>query len=158
MSPSSTLMRACALLFCMGALAYAGLAPAEIYKHVDEDGHVTYSNLPTKGARKLDTGPMAEPAKGNGKGSARPANFPRVDATTQKKRDDLRRKVLLDELNAEQRSLKQAESSLAEGRKLRQGEKPGSRGYLDRLDQLQDLVSRHQKNIEAINRELASMH
>ena len=29
-------------------------AKAEIYKSVDEDGRVTYSNVPSKGAQKLN--------------------------------------------------------------------------------------------------------
>ncbi|HST02871.1 MAG TPA: DUF4124 domain-containing protein [Usitatibacter sp.] len=42
------------------ALASAGsaLAQTTIYKHVDESGHVTYSNRPMKGATVLDLDPL----------------------------------------------------------------------------------------------------
>ena len=40
-------------------MAMAATAFAEIYKHVDKEGRITYSNTPTKGARKLYLDPAA---------------------------------------------------------------------------------------------------
>ena len=41
------------LLVVMGCLISVS-AHAEIYKYVDEDGRITYSNVSRKGAKKLD--------------------------------------------------------------------------------------------------------
>jgi hypothetical protein len=143
------------------AAAMSWTVHAEIYKHVDEHGHVTYSNLPAKGATKVDLGPGASAPRGEDKPakttSVRPANFPKVDSATQKKRDDTRKRLLLDELGAEQKSLLDAQAALDEGSRARAGEKNTSKAYLERIEKLQDTVSRHQKNIEAINRELATI-
>jgi Domain of unknown function (DUF4124) len=138
----------------------SGHALADIYKHVDENGHVTYSNLPAKGAKKIYLDPVASQHKSETKpavSSIRPADFPKVDSATQKKRDDTRRRLLLDELGAEQKSLLDAQAELDQGHQLGPGEKPSSKSYLERTEKLQQMVSRHQRNIDAINRELATM-
>ena len=75
------------------------LAHAEIYRAVDADGHVTYSNTPIKGGKKLNLEPlstMMPPGKPSAHG-----DFPRVDSATQKRRDDTRFKILQNELTNE---------------------------------------------------------
>src|SRR3970040_368904 len=82
---------------------------AEIYKSVDENGHVTYSSTPIKGGKKIILEPlptMVPPARA--RSTATPEDFPRVDGETQKRRDDTRRKILEDELAAEQKLLEEA--------------------------------------------------
>ena len=92
-------------------------AHAEIFKHVDADGHVTYSNVPMKGATRLNLEPSTS---GNGKAGQRasstatPAGFPRVDQSTQKGRDDKRKAILEQELEAERKALDDAKKNLAE--------------------------------------------
>lgn len=82
---------------------------AEIYKHVDTDGRVTYSNVPMKGAVKLNLEPLTTiPASRPKTSAATPAGFPKVDGDTQKKRDDTRRKILEEELEAEEKLLTEA--------------------------------------------------
>lgn len=82
---------------------------AEIYKHVDADGRVTYSNVPMKGAVKLNLEPLTTiPASRPKTSAATPAGFPKVDGDTQKKRDDTRRKILEEELEAEEKLLTEA--------------------------------------------------
>ena len=57
--------------------AIAPHASAEIYKYVDEHGRITYTNVPKKGAKKLDVeaggGTKARASVGN----AGPATFPK---------------------------------------------------------------------------------
>jgi len=84
-------------------------AQAEIYKQVDEQGRVTYSNVPMKGATKLNLEPLnTVPATRPKTGVASPSSFPKVDGDTQKKRDDTRRKILEEELAAEEKLLTEA--------------------------------------------------
>lgn len=125
-------------------------ARAEIYKYVDESGRVTYTNIPRKGAQTLGLEPRRstmpeEKAKARGKAQATPADFPRVDAVTQRGRDSMRRRVLEDELRTEQRNLDEARAAMA------QAGKGASVGRL--ADQLQ----LHQRNIEAIRKEIANL-
>ncbi|HYR05640.1 MAG TPA: DUF4124 domain-containing protein, partial [Gallionella sp.] len=89
------------------------LAQAEIYKAVDADGHVTYSSTPIKGGKKIVLEPlptMAPPAR-----TASPEGFPKVDDATQRNRDDARRKILQDELSAEEKLLEEARQNLKDG-------------------------------------------
>src|SRR5688572_9659332 len=91
-------------------------AGAEIYKHVDADGNVTYSNVPMKGATKLDIEPpvagSSAPAKSTK--TPTPANFPRVDKSEQKQRDEKRRQILEEELANELLALEEAKKDLTE--------------------------------------------
>ena len=100
------------------------LAQAEIYKTIDANGNVTYSNVKLKGSKKLNL----EPADtsfgtnaGNGAGNSAgansetrrapqaktptPASFPKVDSDTQNLRDGKRKTILQGELDAEKKAL-----------------------------------------------------
>ncbi len=131
---------------------------AEIYKYVDESGQVTYTNLPRRGAKRLNLEPAettAAPARK--KEASTPANFPRVDSNTQRKRDDLRRSVLQDELLTEERNLAEATAAQKAGEVLRSGEQAGNASWRARTDKLRDIVKRHEDNIRALKKELASI-
>lgn len=146
----------CLLLACL-AIAGGHAAHAEIYKFVDDNGHVTYTNMPRPGAKKLDLGPSRNTATSTGtkviKRSgdkprmASPSTFPRVDPGTQRKRDDMRRQLLLQELDSEQRNLKAAQSAFTGGRRLPAAEQ----------SRLMDAVRMHEKNIEMLNKELGHL-
>ena len=129
-------------------------AYAEIYKQVDENGRVTYSNQPMKGAKKVDL-PEISTVPGQKSQTASPATFPKVDGKTQKDRDDVRKRILEDELKAEEKSLAEAQAALTEGEATRNGNERNYQKYLDRVQGLRETVSQHQKNVDAIRRELA---
>jgi hypothetical protein len=150
------------LVLCCSA-AFAVNAQADIYKRVDDEGHVTYSSTPIKGAKKLHLEPlptMAPPPKA-GKGSEA---FPRVNSETQNRRDDTRRKILEDELNTEQSSLEAARAKLKEGQDnpevslARNGQTVRNLAkYEEKVNALQDEVTMHEKNIEALKTELSNL-
>lgn len=112
-----------------------GAAHAEIYKHVDEQGRVTYSNVPMKGAVKLNLEPLTTiPASRPKPSTASPLGFPKVDNDTQKKRDDTRRKILEEELAAEEKLLTEA------------SEKKDAAG-----------IKLHEENVSTLKKELANI-
>lgn len=144
------MMRFLLLAACLAAMAPAG---AEIYKFVDENGRVTYTNIPRKGATKLDIG-GADAAPRN-RANAGPSNFPRVDTSTQKKRDDVRRQILEEELANEQHALADAQKALKEGEAVRLPEETNNhQKYLDRVRRLREAVTLHERNIAALRKEL----
>lgn len=103
------------------ALLLALSAPAlraEIYECIDASGNKRFTNIKSeaKGCKLLDIGPVnTVPApKPPGKTAPAPANFPKVDADTQKQRDADRRRILEQELDNEQKLLGQAQKDLAE--------------------------------------------
>ena len=134
------------------------LAQAEIYKYVDKDGHVTYSGEPIKGGRKLILGPlptMAPLAKPH-----TPASFPKVDTAKQKERDEMRRKILQDELDAEEKLLAETKQNLnnatpevyrgADGKTYRNVAR-----YDEKIKRLNADIELHEKNIAALKTELS---
>jgi len=135
------------------------LVHAEIYKAVDADGHVTYSSSPIAGGKKLNLEPlptMLPAAKGSG--------FPSVDSQTQKGRDNTRRKILQDELDAEKKLLNAATQKLNEAAStpdVYRGQDGKTyrnvAAYDAKVQPLQDEVNLHTKNIEAIETELSRM-
>lgn len=112
------------LLFALTAPA---LVHAEIYKHVDSEGRVTYSNVKIKGAKKLDLEPADTNFGGDNSAASRetnrapqaktatPANFPKVDNGTQNQRDTKRKEILKAELEAEKQALAKAKAAYIEG-------------------------------------------
>lgn len=145
----------------LGLLFLCGIssAQAEIYKYVDKDGHVTYSNVPIKGAKKINLDPLnTVPSTPRARSeTASPAGFPSVDSETQRRRDDTRRKVLEDELTAEQRLLDEAKKTLAEQEAVRLGNERNYQKYLDRVQPYKDNVALHEKNIEALQKEISNL-
>lgn len=144
------------------ALLFGALAHADIYKHVDKDGHVTYSSEPSKGAEKLQLGPLntAPPTQKNETSEG----FSRVDEATQKRRDDQRRRILEDELASEQSALETAREKL----KLAQDtpmvyRTPGGQTlrnvaqYEENVRLAQEAVKTHEDNIKALQAELANL-
>ncbi len=144
-------------LLLLSCMVYAGYAQADVYKRVDKDGNVTYSNVPIKGGKKieLETLPTMKPFK------ATPAEQDSVNKGVQKKRDDERRKILEDELAAEEKQLAEARQNLqdaqdnprishVDGKTYRNVE-----GQQDAIKAAQDQVTLHERNIEMLKQELS---
>ena len=194
------------LWFATLALCSAPLAVAQttIYKHVDESGHVTYSNKPMKGATVVDLEPLTtfptppvlavtvksptqadrvEPAKPEAKQPVAivtplPAQtLASVEPQMQKRRDNDRRKILEEELLREEQSLAGVRGSLVQEqqnptliaavRAAQQAADPTPtqlaefRSNIDkasgRIRGLQATVAEHEKNIEALKKELGAL-
>src|SRR5215467_3394801 len=139
-------------------LVFASIAHAEICKYIDAAGNVAYSNVaPEKGWKKLSC-VGEESRSAGGKTVASPASFPKVDTDTQKSRDDLRRRVLNDELATEEKLLAEARAAYGDGApKPLPEEQSDAQKYADRLARMRQAVSLHEKNIEALRKELAAL-
>jgi len=163
-----------AAIFVVMAATLVANAYAEIYKHVDPDGRITYSNAPMKGAKRLYLDPPLSPsAKAR---VATPDNFPKVDSRAQKERDLGRRKILEDDLAAEEKLLAEAGQALKEGEENPEvskvsrtiTDKDGKSSvvtetrrnvakYEEKIKKLKEQVALHEKNIVALKKELASV-
>ena len=85
------------------------------------------------------------------------AGFPKVDAETQKGRDDMRRKVLADELATEEKLLADARTLYANGAPVPLPEEQGNAAkYQERIARLRQSVQLHERNIEALRKELGA--
>lgn len=162
-------------LVCLVLLACTSAASAgQICRYEDADGRTTYSSQPmpalklvTCGDRFPDEPPKppppstapaaARPVERNARPTTQtPPSFPKIDASTQRRRDDTRRRVLEQELQDEDRALAEARRTLDEiaATDRAAGNDPRAR---TRARPLEDAVARHTRNAEAIRRELANL-
>ena len=156
------------ILPAIALLLATGVAHADVFKCVDEDGSVTYTNAKAgKNCKALATDlpvssvPSNAPAK---KAVHTPASFPRVDGDTQRARDSDRRRSLEQELATEQKSLDQAKKDLGEAeadpetfRTKRGGIGRNVAAYDAKVKPLQDKVGLHERNIEALKKEIGNL-
>lgn len=154
--------------FLLGVAALATFLPAQaqgtVWKCIGEDGRPQYTNVQRDTAGRNCTVVNREvsvvPAPKSAEQRAAPrasSSFPKVDAETQRSRDDARRRILEEELAAEQAQLEQAQAALAEQESIRLGNERNYQKVLDRLQPYKDAVERHQKNIEALQKEIANL-
>jgi hypothetical protein len=123
----------------------------ELYTCSTDSGVVTYFNVP--GAN--ESAPSDRGSK-RSTSSPSPAGFPRVTGETQKVRDDMRKKVLADELADEQKSLAEARTAYADGAPAPlPEERTDAARYRVRIGKLRQTVTVHERNIEALKKELS---
>jgi hypothetical protein len=126
------------------------------YRCTTASGAAAYFNVPEasddRQPRRAANGTAAPTSTTN---SPTPPGLPRVDAATQKGRDELRRKVLQDELATEEKLLLESRSAYANGAPpaLADEQKDPQR-YADRIAKLRQSVQLHERNVDALRREL----
>lgn len=131
-------------------------ARADIYKYVDERGHVTYSNKPIKGGQKVELPEISTvPAP---KVEPRPTRAPAANEREQ-------------QIEALRQRIAAAEKALAEAKQAYQegADKPevfvrkdGTRGrnvaaYEEKMKRLQEEVDRRQKELDDLKAQLADL-
>ena len=196
--------------------ASLAFAQTTIYKHVDEQGRVTYSNVPIKGAAILELDPLttlpvaagdraaaqvatdkpavpataeksvpANASEGSGEKAQKPqrtasvtaTTYPNVDSATQRKRDDVRRRILEEELRQEEKLLAEVRGQLSQEqqnptliqavRLAQETAQPTPAQQLElrqsvdkassKIRTLQQSAGQHEKNLVAIRKELSSL-
>lgn len=166
-------------LYILIIISFSSNAFAEIYKRVDADGRITYSNIKTKGATRLEFDPDAntisnDRAKSIGntstanKRTATPEGFPKVDKQTQNNRDGKRQDILQSELDSEKMALEEAKKAYAEGAaKPEVFQKKNANGttstfrnvpkFDEKMKSLQANVDSHENNIKLLQKELDAL-
>jgi len=131
---------------------------AEIYKHVDQNGRITYSNKAISGASKL---PANTPFPTKNRNQLKPTNsYPIVSNDVQAKRDQKRRQILENELAIEKKLFVNAKQNLINAQKNAKVLKINSNNSQENLMQNnKEFKSRkllHERNITALRKELAN--
>lgn len=155
----------CLALPTFVACLAAPAAEADIYKCVSDSGQITYTNAKPanheKGCSLMTKDQPVSTASSGKRSSAAatpsPSSFPKVDNDTQKSRDNDRRKILENELDAEKKALEAAKKELAEQEAVRNGDEKNYQKFLDRVQPYKDTVALHQRNIDSLNKELAKL-
>jgi hypothetical protein len=153
------------------AVTLAGAARAqatEIYKCVGANGRPLYTSdkRDTAGkncelvSREVNVVPgPAKPAAAPAGPAAKapPPNFPKESSNARAAAKERQRQILEKELAAEQDLLAKARKALAEQEAVRTGDERNYARVLERLQPYRDNVEVHQKNVEALRRELTNL-
>jgi hypothetical protein len=144
-------------LLVLGALCAlpASAQVTEIYKCTDETGRPLYTSekRDTRGrkcelvSREVNVVP-APPAR---------KPFPKESPAQRETAKERQRDILEKELASEQQLLAKAQKALEEQEAVRTGGEKNYARVLERLQPYKDSVETHQKNIEALKRELSNL-
>jgi hypothetical protein len=137
-----------------GCVDKPSVVEGSTYRCLTRSGANSYFNVPGAGGGGDRNGRSK-----SDKPAAAPAGFPRVDAETQKGRDDLRRKVLTDELAAEEKYMAEARGAYDNGApQPLPEEKADAEKYRQRISRLREAVPLHQRKQEELNKERGRAH
>ena len=136
----------------------------EIFKCKGADGHWTYTNDRREAerqkcevvTRQVNVAPAQKPAAPP-RGAARGTEFPKESATDRAKAQSRQREILEKELVQEQASLAKARQELAAQEAVRSGDERNYARVQERLQPFKDSIETHEKNIEALRRELNNL-
>jgi Domain of unknown function (DUF4124) len=146
----------------LAAPAYAQVT--EIYKCVDAGGRPLYTSdkRDTTGkkcdlvSREINVVPAQQiPVQ---RPSAARAGFPRESASDRANAKERQREILEKELATEQQLLAKAQQDLTEQESVRSGDERNYARVLERLQPYKDSIEVHQKNVEALQRELGNLN
>lgn len=135
------------VLILLSSLSHA-IAGTDIYKHVDKDGNITFTNRRINNAQKVSIASFSRNTVQSGSLS----QSLRVKDTTQKERDTMRRQILEKELVTEEKLFSDTQSSL-----LQIDNHAESSRYQEKIVQLRNKLFSHQRNIAALKKELAKL-
>ncbi len=130
----------------------------EVFKCVDASGRASYTNdkHETTGKQCEVVTTQINVAPPPAKPAAR-STFPRESAADRRVAASRQRDILEKELAAEEQDLAKARQALAEQEAVRSGDERNYARVLERLQPYKDRIETHEKNIEALKRELSSL-
>ena len=151
------------ILVTFGTLPLGASAQVtEIYKCVDPGGRPLYTSDKKDTAGKkceLVSREVNVVSPPPGKAAARsgsPGGFPKESASERASAKGRQREILEQELATEQKLLAQAKQKLAEQEAVRGGDERNYSRVLERLQPFRETVEVHEKNVEALRRELSN--
>ena len=148
------------VVLALGSVAMPASAQlTEIFKCRDARGHWTYTNDRRQAekekcelvASQINVSPAQKAAR-----PSTPSNFPRESSAERAAGKGRQREILQQELASEEATLSKARQALAEQEAVRSGDERNYARVEERLKPFKESVESHQKNIEALRREIAN--
>lgn len=125
------------------------------YRCTTASGAAAYFNVPEGSGERAPRRPTNSGSNTPASKEPAPPGLPRVDSATQRGRDELRRKVLQEELAAEEKLLTEAKNAFSNGApKALPEEHAQPQRYAERVARLRQVVQQHERNIDMLRREL----
>ena len=131
----------------------------EIYKCVELNGRPLYTSdkRDTAGKRCELVSREVMVVPGVPKAAAKPASFPRESPSQRASAAARQREVLEKELATEEHDLVKAKTELTEQESIRTSEERNYAKVQERLQKYKDVIETHEKNIQALRRELGNV-
>jgi hypothetical protein len=158
--------RALILVAFIGVAATSAHAQrTEIFKCRDGAGRWTYTDDARRAEKEkcelvtthINVAPP--PAPPTVRQQARsPSSFPKESSSERANARGRQREILEKELASEEQDLAKAKQALVEQESVRGGDERNYAKVLERLQPLKDRVETHEKNVEALKRELANLN
>ncbi|HVP08713.1 MAG TPA: DUF4124 domain-containing protein [Burkholderiales bacterium] len=149
------------MVLALGLLAWAPARAQQIqtlWSCKDKDGRTLFTSQKADTAGKECKVISEERVSAAPAAKAKsPANFPRESAAERQAAKGKQRDTLQRELAQEESMLTDSKRKLAEQEAIRTGDEKNYQRVLDRLKPYQDTVEVHQKNVEALRRELSNL-
>ena len=151
-----TLVRALILVGLMTSWAVRAQV-TEIYKCVEPNGRPLYTSDKRETAGKKcqlvsrEINVVSNPP-------VKPGAFPRESFEQRASARERQRNVLQKELSTEEQDLLKAKKELAEQESVRSGEERNYARVQERLQKYKDVIETHEKNIDALKRELGNLN
>jgi Domain of unknown function (DUF4124) len=123
---------------------------SEVYKHVDENGNVTYSNTPLEDSKKLSLPPLIVMPGTDLESKSR---APKPSENYNENQRKVVKKMIADEVKL----LEDKKKEYNDGEPERFGSERNYQRYLDRIQRLKDEIVLHQENIKALEIELQDL-
>lgn len=164
----TTSLQRCVLPPLLGLLLCCGVAHGQgvIYKCTPPNGSTEYTDV-YRGSfcKSMDLPGVQVPAPArriaapprSATPAASPGDFPRVDSNEQRSRDADRRAILEDELKTETQKLTELRKEFNGGEPERRGDERNYAKYQERVATMRDSISRSEKNVDALKREIANI-
>jgi predicted RNase H-like nuclease (RuvC/YqgF family) len=149
---------ACLILWVLAA----PLLAQGVFVCVQPNGTREYRNTgDIRGCRRLDTETIstipAPTTNQQAKAGTMDSSFPRIDSQIQKRRDQDRLQILMDEVRTEESKLSELRREYQNGEPERLGSERNYAKYQERVAQMKDDILRTEKNIEALKREIGNL-
>ena len=140
-------------IFFLFSLAFIScLTQAGVYKHIDEQGKVTYSNLPSNNAKKIDLPPIVV---------VPPVNSGEIEDRIAKRRESIRleeqREQLQSKIAEEEKRLNEVKDEYKDGVPDRLGSERNYQRYLNRVDRLKEEINGRENNLNLLRNELQKL-
>jgi len=122
---------------------------AGVYKHVDERGNVTYSNVPSSNAKKIDLPPIVVvPSVDSGD----------VEERIAKRREAMKleeqREKIQSKITEEEKRLGELKSEYKDGAPDRLGSERNYQRYINRVERMREEIDVREKNLETLKKGL----
>lgn len=138
--------------FFIALASISCLTQAGVYKHIDENGKVTYSNVPSSNAKKIDLPPIVV---------VPPVNSGEIEDRIAKRRESIRleeqREQLQSKITEEEKHLNEVRNEYKDGVPDRLGSERNYQRYLNRVERLREEINARERNLSVLRNELQKL-